>query len=77
MGKDMDNPPAASLATADHLAPLSDMPQALFDMPWEAIVHLGPTIRYEQDPTLSKFTSYSQDILLGALLYTMLLPGLR
>ena len=33
MGKDMDNPPAASPATADHMAPLSDMPQALFDFP--------------------------------------------
>ena len=47
------------------------LPQASFDVLLEALVHLGPTIRHEQDPTLSKLTSHSWDLLPGALLHTM------
>ena len=64
-GKDMDHPPVASPTMADQAVPLSDVPRALFDAPWETLVHLSPAIRWEQDPTLSEFISHSQDLLPG------------
>ena len=68
----MDCPPVASLATADQMEPSLDTLQALFDMPWETLERLGPAKRREQDLTLSKFTSHSQDLPPGPLLYAML-----
>ena len=59
MGKDMDHPPVASPTMADQVAPLLDALQELFNAPWDAFVHLGPTIRQEQDPTSYKFMSHS------------------
>ena len=69
MGKDMDHPLIASPTTADHMAPLSDTMWALLNMPQETLIHLGPAVRQEQDPILSKFMSHSQDLPPGALLY--------
>ena len=65
-GKDMDRPPVASPAMADQAVPLSNPPWASFDAPWETLVYLGPFIRWEQETTLSEFTSHSWDLLLGA-----------
>ena len=70
LGKDKDCPPIASPAATDHTASLTDMPQTLFDSPWQTLVHLGPAIRWEQDLTSSE--SVSQDLPPGVLLYTML-----
>ena len=63
MGKDIDHPPVVSPTMADQAAPLLDVPQALFAMPWEALVYLGPTLRWKPNPTLSKFISHSWDLL--------------
>ena len=70
--KDMDHPLVASPAVADQIAPFLDAPRALFDMPHETLVHLGPVVRREQDPTSSEFTSHSRDLLLGLPLCTSL-----
>ena len=72
MGKDTDHPPVAFSTVADQATSLSDALWALFKMLRETLVYLGPAIRWEQDPTLSKFMSHSQDLPLGALLYTIL-----
>ena len=40
-----DYPPVASLTTADHTASLSDVPQVLFDVLQQTLVHLGPSTR--------------------------------
>ena len=69
MGKDMDHPPVASPTTAEQAVPLLDVTRALFDVPQKTLVHLGHAKRWEQDPTLSEFTSQSQDLPLGALLH--------
>ena len=45
MDMDMDFPPAISPTTADQVAISSDASQALFDMLWEALVPLSPTVR--------------------------------
>ena len=68
----MDCPLAVSSAAADPLATSADMLQALFDAPWEAFEHLCPTVRYEQNPTLSEFTSHNWGLLPGVLLCAML-----
>ena len=45
MGVDMDCLTTVSSAMADLLATFIDAPQASFDaLPWEAFVHLSPTI---------------------------------
>ena len=62
----MDHPPVASPTAADQMAPLSDVPWALFDVLWETLIHLGPDIRQEQDLNSFKFASHSWDLLLGA-----------
>ena len=53
------------------MAPSSDTPRALFDVPREALVYLGPTVRQEQEPTSSEFISNIQDLPLGVLLCTV------
>ena len=67
LGNDKDYPPVASPATADHTAFTMDMLQASFDAPPQTLVHLGPAIRGEQDPTLAE--SVSRDLLPGAPLH--------
>ena len=62
-GKYKDYPLVASLTATDCIASLSDMSQALFDVLWQTLVHLGPVIRQEQEQSLTK--SHSQDFLLG------------
>ena len=69
MGKDKGHPLVASLAATDHLASKSDMPQILFDMLQQTLVHLGLAVRQEQDPSLSK--THSRDLLPGAPLHTI------
>ena len=59
MGIDMDCPPAVSSTMADPLATSEDMLQALFDALQEVVVHLGPAVRHEQEPTSSEFMSHS------------------
>ena len=56
MGEDIDHPTFASPTTAGQMAPSLDMLQALFDAPWETLIHLGPATKQEQDPNLSEFT---------------------
>ena len=65
LGKDKDCPLVASSTTADHMASSTDALQTSFDMPHQTLVHLGPAIMREQDPTLSE--SVSQDLPPGAL----------
>ena len=65
IGEDIDHLPVASLATADQMASSLDVPLASFDALQETLVHLGLDVRWEQDPTLSEFTSYNQDHPLG------------
>ena len=65
MGEDMDCPLVASPATADQMAPLSDTPQAFFDVLQETLIHFSPAVRWEQDLTSSKLMSHSQNLLLG------------
>ena len=64
----MDHPPVGSHGMADQAESLFNAPQELFDAPQEAHLHLSPTVRWEPDPTLNKFTLHSQDLLLGVLL---------
>ena len=64
--ENVDCPPVASPATADHMAPSSDVLQALFDTPQQTLVHLGLAVRQDQDPSLSE--SHSWDLPLGVLL---------
>ena len=59
MGKDIDCPSVGSPAMAGQAAPSKDAPWASFDMLQEALVHLGPTIRWETELTSSKFISHS------------------
>ena len=68
---DEDHLPFASPATDDHTASSLDALQALFNAPRQTLVHLGPAVRQEQDPSLSK--SYSRDLPLGVPLRTMCL----
>ena len=58
MGKNKDHPPVASPNTADHTASMSNTTQTLFDALHKTLVHLGPAIRWEQDPTLSESISW-------------------
>ena len=77
-GEDMDHPPVASPTTADHTAPSLDALQASFDAPWQTLIHLSPTVKWEQDLNLSQFILHSWDLPLGALLHTMPpISGLR
>ena len=55
MGVDMDHPHAVSPIMDDQAAPLLGVPWALFNALQEALVHLNPAIRWEQDPTSSEF----------------------
>ena len=45
MGKDMECPSLNSSTMPDQVVPSLDAPWALFNVPWEAPVHLGPTVR--------------------------------
>ena len=65
MGKDMDCPPVVTLGMADQSAPSLDTLWTSFDALWEALISIGPTIRWEPDPTSSKFRSHSRDLPLG------------
>ena len=69
-GKDKDHPPVASPITTEHTASMMDMLQTSFDALWQTLVHLGPAVRWEQDPTLSK--SVSWDLPPGVPLHAML-----
>ena len=69
MGEGKDCRPVASPTTADHMPTMSDALQTLFDVPRQTLVHLGPAIRWEQDPSLSKSNNW--DFPLGAPLCTM------
>ena len=62
MGEDMDHSPVVSLIMTDQAAPLLNMPRASFDMLQEALVHLGPAVKWEPDPTSSEFMSHSWDL---------------
>ena len=68
MSKDADHPPAVSSATAGQPATFMDGLQVSFDVQWEALINLSPTLRWEQDPISSKFMSHSWDLLPGVLL---------
>ena len=46
MGVDIDCPPIASPATDHQLAIFSDALQASFNVLWEALVYLGPAVRW-------------------------------
>ena len=72
MSKDMDHLPAISFTMADPPVPSIDAPQASVDVLWEALVYLSPTVRHKQDPTSSEFMSHSGDLLLWALMRTIL-----
>ena len=65
-----DHPPIASPTTADHTASSLDVLQALFDVLWQTLVHLGPAVMWEQDPSSSE--SHSWDLLPGVPLCTVL-----
>ena len=54
-GEGMELPLVASPAAPDQMASLSNTQRALFNMPRESFIHLGPATRREKDPTLSKF----------------------
>ena len=56
-GEDKERPPIASSATIDHMALSVDMPQTSFDAPCQTLVHLGPAVRREQDPSTSESVS--------------------
>ena len=71
MGEDIDHLLVASPATANHMAPLSDILQASFDVPWQTLINLSPAVRMEQDLNSSEFTSHSWDLLLGAPMCTV------
>ena len=69
-GEDKEYPPIASSATVDHMASSMEAPQMSFDATHQTLVHLGPAVRQEQDPTTSE--SVSREILPGALLHAMM-----
>ena len=71
----MDCPPAVSPETANQVAILLDVLQALFDALWEALVPLDPAISWEKDPNSSEFMSHSKDLPLGAPLHAAPLPS--
>ena len=58
LGKDKDCPPIASPAAVDHTASSTDVPQTSFNVPHQTLVHLGPAVRWEQDPSLSESVSW-------------------
>ena len=64
LGKDKESPPMASSAAVDHTALSVDAPQISFNVPHQTLVHLGPAVRREQDPSTSE--SVSQEIPPGA-----------
>ena len=68
-GKDKDCPLVASPAATDLMASSTDAPQTSFDAPWQTLVYLSPTVRWEQDPSSSE--SVSQDLPPGVPLCTM------
>ena len=68
-GEDKERPPIASSAAIDHMALSMDVPQTSFDVPHQTLVHLGPAVRREQDPSTSE--SVSREIPLGAPLCAM------
>ena len=70
LGKDKDCPPITSPTAVDHMASSTDVPQTSFNLPRQTLVHLGPAVRHEQDPSSSE--SVSREIPPGALLHTML-----
>ena len=70
MGEDKDYPSAAFPATTDNMASMSNAPKILFDVVHQTLVHFGPAVRWEQDPTLSE--SVIWDLPPGAPLHTML-----
>ena len=57
LGKDKERPPVASSATIDDTALSVDGPQTSFDAPHQTLVHLGPAVRREQDPSTSESVS--------------------
>ena len=65
MGVDMDHSPTVPSDIADPPAISINAQGASFDAPQEAFVHLSPTVRCEQDPTLFEFMSHSWDLPLG------------
>ena len=67
MGK--DHPPVTSPTATDHTASLLDVPQALFNALQQTLAYLGPAVKWEQDPSLSK--SHSWDLPLGVPMCTM------
>ena len=69
LGKDKDHPTIASPTAVDHTASSMGMPLTSFDTLCQTLVHLGPAVRREQDPSLLE--SVSREIPLGALLCTM------
>ena len=75
MGEGKDCPPAASPAAVDYMASTLDVPQTLFDVPCQTLVHLGSAIRREEDPSLSE--SISRDLLLGVPLCSVPSSALR
>ena len=66
LGKDRDCPPVVSPAAIDHTASSIDVLQTSFNVPCQTLVHLGPVVRWEQDPSSSE--SVSREIPPGALL---------
>ena len=64
LGKDKEHPPVVSSAAVDHTASSVDVLQTSFDVPHQTLVHLGPAVRQEQDPSTSE--SVSREILPGA-----------
>ena len=58
LGKDKECPPIASSTTIDHTASSVDVPEMSFDVPRQTLVHLGPAVRWEQDPSSSESVSW-------------------
>ena len=69
-GADMACSPAISPAMADSLAISMDTLQASFEVLQEVLIPLGPTVRHEQDPNSSNFTSDSCYLLSGSPMHT-------
>ena len=70
LGKDKECPPIASSAAINHTALSGDAPQMSFNAPHQTLVHFGPALRREQDPSTSE--SVSWEILPGVPLCAVL-----
>ena len=70
VGKDKERPPIASSTAVDHTASSVDVLQTSFNAPHQTLVHLGPAVRWEQDPSTSE--SVSWEIPPGAPLHAVL-----